>query len=635
MIRCPVVKTGQVTKQVGVAEKFDFCQARPQGLRVTPLTLRCQARCTHDDAPTGTQDMNSENRNMILAITLSMAVLFGWQMFVVGPQVEEERARQAAIAEQEALTELNEAPKARAEGTVATTGMVEADSEPEVAAPRIVIDAPLVSGSVSLAGARIDDVMLKDYQETQEEGSPNIQFLQKIGSDLPFFAEFGWAASSADQVMPRADSIWSASSDVLSPGVPVTLTWDNGKGLTFRRELSINEDYMFTINDSVESRLDEAVTLFPYGLVRRHGTPETSGIYILHEGALGVFDETLSEQDYGDLKDADNGVMKVETETAGGWIGFTDKYWLAALVPDQKGMQDFAFKSLAGGSDRYQVDYIASEGMLLEPGTTVSSQSRLFAGAKKVSLLDDYSESLGIANFDLAIDFGWFYFLTKPFFYAINWLNGLLGNFGLAVLGFTVIVKLIFYPLANKSYRSMGKMRILTPKIQQLRERYKDDRMALNKEMMELYKTEKVNPAAGCLPVLLQIPVFFALYKVLFVTIEMRHAPFFGWITDLSAADPTSIFNLFGLLPYSVAFLPDFLQLGIWPILMGISMFLQMRLNPSPPDPVQARIFQLMPIFFTFLLATFPAGLVIYWTWNNMLSMAQQWYILRSIEKNG
>ena len=579
--------------------------------------------------------MNSENRNMILAITLSMAVLFGWQMFVVGPQVEEERARQAAIAEQEALTELNEAPKARADGTVATTGMVEADSEPEVAAPRIVIDAPLVSGSVSLAGARIDDVMLKDYQETQEEGSPNIQFLQKIGSDLPFFAEFGWAASSADQVMPRADSIWSASSDILSPGVPVTLTWDNGNGLTFRRELSINEDYMFTINDSVESRLDEAVTLFPYGLVRRHGTPETSGIYILHEGALGVFDETLSEQDYGDLKDADNGVMKVETETAGGWIGFTDKYWLAALVPDQKGMQDFAFKSLAGGSDRYQVDYIASEGMLLEPGTTVSSQSRLFAGAKKVSLLDDYSESLGIANFDLAIDFGWFYFLTKPFFYAINWLNGLLGNFGLAVLGFTVIVKLIFYPLANKSYRSMGKMRILTPKIQQLRERYKDDRMALNKEMMELYKTEKVNPAAGCLPVLLQIPVFFALYKVLFVTIEMRHAPFFGWITDLSAADPTSIFNLFGLLPYSVAFLPDFLQLGIWPILMGISMFLQMRLNPSPPDPVQARIFQLMPIFFTFLLATFPAGLVIYWTWNNMLSMAQQWYILRSIEKNG
>ena len=579
--------------------------------------------------------MNSENRNMILAITLSMAVLFGWQMFVVGPQVEEERARQAAIAEQEAIQELNEAPQARSDGTAAATGMVQADSVPEIQAPRILIDAPLVSGSVSLAGARIDDVMLKDYQETQEDGSPNIQFLQKIGSDLPFFAEFGWAASSAELIMPRADSIWRASSDVLSPGAPVTLTWDNGNGLTFRRELSINDDYMFTISDSVESRLDEAVTLFPYGLVRRHGTPETSGIYILHEGALGVFDETLSEQDYGDLKDADNGVMKVETETAGGWIGFTDKYWLAALVPDQKAMQDFAFKSLAGGSDRYQVDYIASEGMLLQPGAVVSSQSRLFAGAKKVSLLDDYSEKLGIANFDLAIDFGWFYFLTKPFFYAINWLNGLLGNFGLAVLAFTVIVKLIFYPLANKSYRSMGKMRILTPKIQQLRERHKDDRMALNKEMMELYKTEKVNPAAGCLPVLLQIPVFFALYKVLFVTIEMRHAPFFGWITDLSAADPTSIFNLFGLLPYSVAFLPDFLQLGIWPILMGISMFLQMRLNPSPPDPVQARIFQLMPIFFTFLLATFPAGLVIYWTWNNMLSMAQQWYIMRSIEKNG
>ena len=582
--------------------------------------------------------MNPENRNMILAISLSMAVLFGWQMFVVGPELEKEAAVQQAIAEQEAADAANDAPKADPDAVAAAAGTVAgeiavSEAAPQVSAPRITIDAPLVSGSISLAGLRIDDIMLKAYQETQDPDSDNIQFLLKTDGEAPFFAEFGWAAADAGQPMPKADSLWAASSMVLSPGAPVTFSWDNGNGLTFRRSLAINDDYMITVDDSVESALSTPVTLFPYGLVRRHGTPPTTGIYILHEGALGVFDETLREEDYDDMRDADNGVSEIRPETPGGWIGFTDKYWLAALVPDQASKMNFAFKSLAGPADRYQVDYIASEPSILAAGGMVSSQTRLFAGAKKVTLLDGYAEELGIANFDLAIDFGWFYFLTKPFFYAINWLNGLLGNFGLAVLAFTIVVKLVFYPLANKSYRSMGKMRILSPKVQEIRERHSDDRMAMNQAMMALYKEEKVNPAAGCLPVLLQIPVFFALYKVLFVTIEMRHAPFFGWITDLSAADPTSIFNLFGILPYSVGFLPPFLQLGAWPIMMGLSMFFQMRLNPAPPDPVQARIFQFMPIIFTFLLATFPAGLVIYWTWNNLLSMAQQWYIIRSIEK--
>ena len=582
--------------------------------------------------------MNPENRNMILAISLSMAVLFGWQMFVVGPELEKEAALQQAIAEQEAAEAANDAPQVDPDAIASASGAASgeitvAEAAPEVSAPRITIDAPLVSGSISLAGLRIDDIMLKAYQETQDPDSDNIQFLLKTSDETPFFAEFGWAAAEADQPMPKADSVWTASSMVLSPGAPVTLSWDNGNGLTFRRSLAINDDYMITVDDSVESTLATPVTLFPYGLVRRHGTPPTTGIYILHEGALGVFDETLREEDYGDMKDADGGVTEIKPEEAGGWIGFTDKYWLAALVPDQSAKMNFAFKSLAGPTDRYQVDYIASEPMVLAGGDVVSSQTRLFAGAKKVSLLDGYAEELGIANFDLAIDFGWFYFLTKPFFYAINWLNGLFGNFGLAVLGFTVIVKLVFYPLANKSYRSMGKMRVLAPKVQEIRERHSEDRMAMNQAMMALYKEEKVNPAAGCLPVLLQIPVFFALYKVLFVTIEMRHAPFFGWITDLSAPDPTSVFNLFGLMPFSVDFLPPFLQLGAWPIMMGLSMFFQMRLNPAPPDPVQARIFQFMPIIFTFLLATFPAGLVIYWTWNNLLSMAQQWYIIRTIEK--
>ena len=584
--------------------------------------------------------MNPENRNMILAIALSMSVLFGWQVFVVGPELEKEAARQQAIAEmqaEEAAEATNDAPTAAAQttaGTAAgTTPGTATESRPADTAPRIVIDAPLVSGSISLAGLRIDDVMLKAFRETQDEDSPNIQFLKKTSADSPYFAEFGWASAGGEQPMPTAESRWSASSMVLAPNQPVTLTWDNGEGLTFRRLLTINEDYLITVDDSVESRLDAAVTLFPYGLVRRHGTPPTTGIYILHEGALGVFDETLREEDYDDMQDADRGTLEVKPETDGGWIGITDKYWLAALVPDQSKRMTYAFKSLSGTEDRYQVDFIAAEGMILSPGGSVTSQTRLFAGAKIVTLLDQYSEEFGIPNFDLAIDFGWFYFLTKPFFLVINWLNGILGNFGVAVLGFTVIVKLVFYPLANKSYRSMGKMRLLQPKIQQIREKHSEDRMAMNREMMELYKTEKINPAAGCLPVLLQIPVFFALYKVLFVTIEMRHAPFFGWITDLSAPDPTSVFNLFGLLPYSVGFLPPFLQLGIWPILMGISMFLQMRLNPAPPDPVQAKIFQFMPIIFTFLLATFPAGLVIYWTWNNLLSMAQQWYIMRKIAK--
>jgi YidC/Oxa1 family membrane protein insertase len=578
--------------------------------------------------------MNPENRNMILAISLSMAVLFGWQVFVVGPELEKEAARQQAVAEMQAseATAENATPQAGT-ATATPSGVSTAISRPADTAPRIVIDAPLVSGSISLAGARIDDVMLNGYRETQSDDSPFIHFLQKTSSDRPYFAEFGWAADSDAQPMPTADSLWVADSQTLVPGAPVSLSWDNGKGLTFRRTLSINEDYLITVDDSVESRLDVPVTLFPYGLVRRHGTPPTTGIYILHEGALGVFDETLREEDYDDMKDADGGVIDVVPESAGGWIGITDKYWLAALIPDQSVRINYAFKSLGGGEDRYQVDYIAAEGQMLQPGQVVASKTRLFAGAKKVSLLDRYSKEFGIPNFDLAIDFGWFYFLTKPFFLVINWLYGILGNFGIAVLAFTVLVKLVFFPLANKSYRSMGKMRLLQPKIQQIREKHAEDRMSMNREMMELYKTEKVNPAAGCLPVLLQIPVFFALYKVLFVTIEMRHAPFFGWITDLSAPDPTSVFNLFGLLPYSVGFLPPFLQLGVWPILMGISMFLQMRLNPAPPDPVQAKIFQFMPIIFTFLLATFPAGLVIYWTWNNLLSMAQQWYIMRKIAK--
>jgi len=585
--------------------------------------------------------MTPENRNLILAVALSMAVLFGWQILVIQPELEKEQAQQALIVEQQAAI----AKTQTVDGTPAIASSVEAiNVTPGVAeqgvatadtAKRITIDAPLVQGSFSLQGARIDDIILTGYRETLDAKSENIHFLKKTSSQAPFFAEFGWASSDADQPMPSAQTLWAADRDLLSPSSPVTLRWDNGRGLVFTRKISINNDYLITYDDSVVSSLDTAITMYPFGLVRRQGTPPTSGIYILHEGALGVFDETLKEEDYSDLRDDPAGGIKVSPVAAGGWIGITDKYWLAALLPSQQEKFTYSFQSLPGKTDRYQVDYIDNVGLTLAASSAVSTQGRLFAGAKKVALLDYYGEELGIPNFDLAIDFGWFYFLTKPFFYAIDWLFNLFGNFGVATLAFTVVVKLAFFPLANKSYRSMAKMRILTPKLQSLRERYSDDRMKLNQEMMALYKAEKVNPAAGCLPVLLQIPVFFALYKVLFVTIEMRHAPFFGWIADLSAPDPTSIFNIFGLLPFSVDFLPPFLQLGLWPIFMGISMFLQMRLNPTPPDPIQAKVFQWMPVFFTFLLATFPAGLVIYWTWNNLLSMAQQWYIMKQVAKSG
>ncbi len=585
--------------------------------------------------------MTPENRNLILAVTLSMIVLFGWQLMVIQPEMEKEQAQQALLAEQRAAEKsLDTAedvgtPMVVARSGVQTTSGAGGQNDMSTdTAKRITIDAPLVQGSFSLQGARIDDIVLTGYRETLDNASANISFLQKTSSQSPFFAEFGWASSDASQPMPNARTLWTSNSDLLSPSSPVSLRWDNGKGLIFTRKISINNDYLITFDDSVASSLDGAITMYPYGLVRRQGTPSMSGLYILHEGPLGVFDDTLDEQDYSDLKDAPSGGIKIKTAEAGGWIGITDKYWLAALLPSQQNKFTFSFQSLPGKADRYQADYIDNSGQILKAGGAVSTQGRLFAGAKKVVLLDHYKDELGIPNFDLAIDFGWFYFLTKPFFYAINWLFQLFGNFGVATLAFTVVVKLAFFPLANKSYRSMAKMRILTPKLQLLRERFGDDRMKLNQEMMALYKAEKVNPAAGCLPVLLQIPVFFALYKVLFVTIEMRHAPFFGWIADLSAPDPTSIFNVFGLLPYSVDFLPPFLQLGLWPIFMGVSMFFQMRLNPAPPDPIQAKIFQWMPVFFTFLLATFPAGLVIYWTWNNLLSMAQQWYIMKQVAKS-
>ena len=426
--------------------------------------------------------------------------------------------------------------------------------------------------------------------------------------------------------------MWTASADTLTPEKPLVLTWDNGKGLTFQKTVAIDANFMFRVADRVTNTTGAPVTLLPYGLVSRQGTPHIQGYFILHEGPIGILDGAL--YDTGSMFTPDHQKVtyeilkkkgKVEQATIGGWIGITDKYWLVTLIPDQQKPVTARFiHSKRAGDDRYQVD-ILGEAMTAQPGESIESKRRLFAGAKEVKLLDAYANKLDVQKFDLAVDFGWFYFLTKPFFYCIDFLHGIIGNFGIAILVFTVIVKALFFPLANQSYRSMSKMKQLQPQITVIRERCGDDKERMNKEIMELYKREKANPLSGCLPILIQIPVFFALYKVLFVTIEMRHAPFFGWIHDLSAPDPTSLFNLFGVIPWDP---PHVLMIGVWPLLMGFTMWLQQKLNPTPPDPMQQKIFAVLPFLFTYMLASFPAGLVIYWAWNNLLSIAQQRFIM-------
>ncbi len=565
--------------------------------------------------------MNPDTRNLIAAICLSMSVLIGYQILFGEPT-------QQNVKKEQQLVDKNNEPSIELpkDNNTSLTEVTKKIRNID----RINIFNDELQGSISLLGARIDDLVLKKYRKTLDLESDQIRFLKKIDEREPFFIQFGWSSPNKNKV-PNGNTVWKGSKSSLVPNNPVTLTWNNGEGLKFSQIISIDDNYMIKVIQKVKNETNNSVNLYPYGLIRRSGEPKTTDFFVLHEGPLGVFDGSLKEHSYSDLKENGQKGMSIKTEENGGWIGITDKYWMAALIPDQNTNSNFTFRYI-NNSASYQTDFLGELSKIPANGE-IEIISRVFSGAKKLNLLDKYEEDLKIKNFDLAIDFGWFYFLTKPFFYALSWANNILGNFGLAILAITVVVKIIFFPLANKSYKSMARMRVLTPQLQQLRERFGNDRQKMNMEMMALYKREKVNPAAGCLPILVQIPVFFALYKVLFVSIEMRQAPFFGWIKDLSALDPTSIFNLFGLLPYSTDFLPDFLNLGIWPLLMGATMVLQQRLNPKPPDPVQAQIFAWMPVVFTFLLATFPAGLVIYWTWNNLLSIAQQWIITRKINK--
>jgi YidC/Oxa1 family membrane protein insertase len=498
------------------------------------------------------------------------------------------------------------------------------------ASPRVRVETPSVSGSIALKGARIDDLSLVKYRETVDPKSPAVVLLAPSGSPNPFYAEFGWSPPSGTQVkLPNADTVWrQQGSGTLAVGRPLTLVHDNGEGLEFRRTIAIDDKYMFTIKDEVANKGAAPVTLYPYALIARHGIPHTLGYYILHEGLIGVFgDKGLQEETYANIEKQ----KSLSFSAANSWLGFTDKYWAATLVPDTKTHIDAKFLlDQIGTTKVFQTNYLAPA-VTIAPGATGAADTRLFAGAKEVNIVDGYNEALQLNKFDRLIDWGYFYFLTKNLFLALDWIYQKVGNFGVAILIITVIIKILFLPLANKSYASMAKMKAVQPEMMAIRERYADDKMKQQQAMMELYKKEKINPVAGCLPILVQIPVFFALYKVLFVTIDLRHAPFFGWIRDLSAPDPTTVFNLFGLIPWDPSVVPvlgPFLMLGAWPLIMGVTMWFQMKLNPPPPDPTQKMIFDYMPIIFTFMLASFSAGLVIYWAWNNTLSVLQQSFIM-------
>ena len=582
-----------------------------------------------------------ENRNYIIAIALSIAVLLGWQYFVAGPRLEAERVRHAAEVAAQAPapgaapgTPAGPAAGPSASGPAPSAAVPSAPVSHEqalAASPRVAIDTPVLEGSINLVGGRLDDVRFKKYHEAVDPKSPEIQLLSPAGTKEPYFADFGWLSDAGTPVkVPGPDTLWTRKGDgTLGVGTPVVLTWDNGAGFVFERTVSVDDRYMFEITDKVTNASGTATTLYPYSVLTREGTPVTAGYYVLHEGAIGVFgDEGLQEIKYDALKKAG----KIEPgKVSGAWIGFVDKYWAAALVPDKavKVQPRFAATPAAAGRpDTYQT-FMLADGLPVAAGASTSAVTHVFAGAKEVATVDGYAEKLGISKFDRIIDWGWFYWLTKPLFFLIDFLNKLVGTFGIAILIVTVLVKAVFFPLANKSYESMSKMKKVQPEMKELQERYKDDRAAQQQHLMELYKREKINPLAGCLPIVIQIPVFFSLYKVIFVTIEMRQAPFYGWIHDLSVPDPTSLFNLFGLLPFTP---PHMLMIGLWPLIMGVTMFVQMKLNPPPPDPTQKMLFDWMPVIFTFMLANMPAGLVIYWTWNNFLSISQQWFIMA---KNG
>ena len=598
--------------------------------------------------------MNPQNnKNLILATSLSVIIMISWTWFYEKPRLEKislqqqiEQSNQGSKDEkisdkiveensnpsipnvEKITTEVAKNVNPEEKNEISTSFKTRKEIIEKTIDERIEIESKSLHGSINLKGAKFDDLTLAKYFKNPDKKDEVILF-SPIESKERYFADFGFASSDSNLETPKPDTIWQANNKKLTPKNPVLLSWTNSKNIEFQMKISIDENYLFTVQQKIINNSFENIAVAPFARINRLLNDQQKAAYILHEGAIGAFNGILSEKTYEDLIKEKSQKFSDKGES-GSWLGITDKYWLSSIIPDRKiSFEGNFFHDYKNKNNFYNVDFIGQE-IIIASNEQLNLEHHLFAGAKKVKILDDYSKKLELKLFDRAIDFGWFYFLTKPFFFVIEFLYKIFGNFGLAILGMTVIVKLALFPMANKSYSAIAKLKKIQPKIEALREKYKDDKLALNREIMEFYKKEKINPAAGCLPILIQIPVFFALYKVFYVTLDMRHSPFYGWIKDLSAPDPTTILNLFGLLPFEIS---SSFNLGIWPILMGATMVIQQKLSPPPADPTQAKILKFMPYGLTIVLAAFPAGLVIYWTWSNSLSILQQIYINRKYKK--
>tara|TARA_Y100001958_G_C21219391_1_gene544771 strand:+ start:417 stop:2096 length:1680 start_codon:yes stop_codon:yes gene_type:complete len=551
-----------------------------------------------------------DNKNVFVAIALSMSVLLFWAAFFEQPQPIEKKVSQ----NQEKKEENSIAPSINESFKIKKISREESINSSK----RLKIENSSVIGSMSLKGGLIDDISFKKHKQNLKN-KKNVEFLNPAETENGFYVEAGWTSVGNKVKVPTKDSLWTSKGNkILSDNQPVLLEWNNGEGIIFKRKIELDDKYLFKITQQVQNNTNQSLDLYPYAQITRNKIPDDiQNFYISHEGFIGVFDEELKEDDYDDIEE-----NKIVREANEGWLGITDKYWMAALVP-KKGEN---FKSTFLYRDGFKANYILNSPTTIKPSSSNLNEIKLFVAAKEVDTIDTYAENQKIEKFDLVIDWGWFYFFTKPLFFIIDYLFKYSGNFGIAIVIITVGIRLIFFPLANYSFRSMAKMKAVQPEMTRLKELHKEDKVKLQQEMMALYRKEKINPASGCLPVLIQIPFFFAIYKMLFISLEMRHQPFFGWIKDLSDKDPTSIFNLFGFIPWDP---PSFLIIGIWPILMGVSMWVQQKLNPAPTDPIQAKIFAFFPLFLTIILASFPSGLVVYWTINNILTIAQQWVIMK------
>ena len=552
-----------------------------------------------------------DTRNVIAAISLSAAVIILYGLFFAPPSPD---PKQVTNNDQNKNNlQLNEAPKIEQNIENNKISRSEAINKVE----RILFENENIKGSISLEGSLIDDLIFKKYTETLDSDE-NVVLLNPKESENGYYIETGWAINNKDIEVPNSNTKWDViGNKLLTPNNPIKLVWSNEQNITFEKEISIDDKFLFTVNQKITNNTQNTYNFYPYGQIIRNLAPDVTDFYILHEGLLGVFDDNLVEEDYDDIKD-----KKYSVNANKGWMGITDKYWITSLIPES----NKSFRSDFDYKNKFKANFIETAATEVRANESKTNQVKVIIAAKEVDVVDGYAEKLNINKFDLAIDWGFLYFLTKPIFLISDYFFKLTGNYGIAIILITACIRILFFPLANYSFRSMAKMKVLQPEMVRLKELHKEDKMKLQQEMMALYKREKVNPVSGCLPILIQIPFFFAIYKMLFVTIEMRHQPFFGWIHDLSERDPTSLFNLFGLLPYDV---PSFLIIGAWPVAMGVTMWMQQKLNPTPPDPIQQKIFMFFPVFLTVILAPFPSGLVIYWTINNVLTMAQQYVIMK------